>query len=178
MASKKKVDIVDKVTGSINENTNFALIKFEKTTHKTLEGLRRELKKSESKITVVKNTLFEKAINRMSQTKTDFVEISKKSFPLKEKSALLVLHGDWIEGLKGYYEKIKDNKSFSFKFGYLDQQVYDANDLVKLSKLPGKLELRAKLIGVMKNPMTRTTRALKYNMQQLVYILSQKSQQG
>ena len=56
MAHKSKVAIVDKVTQSIEQNSNFALVKFEKTTHKTLEELRRELRKSESTLQVVKNT--------------------------------------------------------------------------------------------------------------------------
>jgi large subunit ribosomal protein L10 len=178
MASKQKVDIVDSITKSIKENSNFALIKFEKTTHQTLEELRRELRKSESTLTVIKNTLFEKAINKLSQTDKDFGEMSKKAFPLKDKSALLVLHGDWIEGLKEYFGKVKDNENFSFKVGYIDNQVYGDTDLMKLAQLPGKDELRAKIIGAMKNPMVRTTRALSFNMQKLVYILSQKAQQS
>ena len=165
MAHKSKVAIVDKVTQSIQDNSNFALIKFEKTTHKTLEELRRELRKSESTIQVIKNTLFEKAINKLSQSKKEFGEMSKKAFPLKDKSALLVLHGDWIEGLKAYYDKVKENESFSFKVGMLDNQVYNDADLVKLAQLPGKDQLRAKLVGVMMNPVVRTTRALSFNMQ-------------
>jgi len=178
MPTKQKADIVDKVINSLSDNSNFALIKFEKTTHKTLEELRRELHKSDSKISVIKNTLFEKAVNKLSQSKTDFVEMSKKSFPLVDKSALLVFKGEWIEGLKAYYDKVKDNESFSFKFGYIDNKVYGSDDLVKLSQLPGKDQLRAKIIGTMKNPMVRTTRSLKFNMQKFVYILSQKAQQG
>lgn len=178
MVSQKKVAIVDKVTQSIQENSNFALVKFEKTTHKTLEELRKELRKSESTLQVVKNTLFEKAINKLSQSKKEFGDMSKKAFPLKEKSALLVLHGDWIEGLKAYYEKVKDNESFSFKVGMIDNQVYNDADLVKLAQLPGKDQLRAKLVGILKNPMSRTTRALSFNMQKFVYVLSQKAKQG
>ncbi len=178
MAHKSKVAIVDKVTQSIEQNSNFALIKFEKTTHKTLEELRRELRKSESTLQVVKNTLFEKAINKLSQSKKEFGEMSQKAFPLKEKSALLVLHGDWIEGLKGYYEKVKENESFSFKIGMIDNKVYNNDELVRLAKLPGKDQLRAKLVGVMMNPMVRTTRALSFNMQKFVYLLSAKAKQG
>lgn len=178
MANKSKVAIVDKVTQSIQENSNFALIKFEKTTHKTLEELRRELRKSESTITVIKNTLFEKAINKLSQSKKEFNDMREKAFPLKDKSALLVLHGDWIEGLKAYYEKVKENESFSFKVGMIDNQVYNNTDLVKLAQLPGKDQLRAKLVGVMMNPVVRTTRALSFNMQKLVYVLNAKAKQS
>ena len=85
------------------------------------------------------------------------------------------MKGDWAEGLKAYYEKVKTDNAFSFKFGYIDEQVYEAGDLKKLAQLPSKNELYAKILGGMKNPMVRTTRSLKYNMQKFVYILSQKS---
>ncbi len=178
MANKQKSDIVGSIINSIEDSSNFALIKFEKTTHVTLEGLRRELRKTNTKISVIKNTLFEKVVNKLSTTKKPFGEMRKKMFPLREKSALILLKGDWAEGLKAYYEKIKGDEAFSFKFGYIDEQIYDAGDLKKLAKLPGKQELFAKILGGMKNPMVRTTRSLKFNMQKFVYILSQKVQQA
>lgn len=178
MANTQKNDIVGSIIQSIEGNSNFALIKFEKTTHKTLEGLRRELKKNNTTIEVIKNTLFEKVVNKLSATKKPFGEIRKKMFPLREKSALILMKGDWAEGLKAYYEKVKADNAFSFKFGYIDEQVYDSADLKKLAQLPSKLELYAKILGGMKNPIVRTTRSLKFNMQKFVYILSQKAQQA
>jgi len=178
MANKLKSTLVDKLKQSINANSNFALVKFDKTTHKSLEELRKELKKKDTALQVVKNTLFEKTINQLSQTHKDFADVRKNVFPLKDKSAVLVFKGEWFDGLKSYYSKVKADETFSFKFGFIDNKLYQADDMVKLANLPGREELMAKMIGTMKNPMARTTRALKFNMQKLVFVLSQKSQQS
>lgn len=178
MANQQKSTLVDNLVQTITSNSNFALVKFEKTTHASLEALRNELKKNDTKFKVIKNTLFEKAINKLSEENKAFIDIRKKMFPLKDKSAVLVFTGEWIEGLKHYYTKTRDDESFSFKFGYIDNTIYAPADMVKLSNLPGRTELMGKLVGTMKNPMARTTRALTFNMQKLVYVLSQKSQQA
>jgi ribosomal protein L10 len=52
------------------------------------------------------------------------------------------------------------------------------NDMEKISKLPGKDVLVGKIIGSMKSPISRFTMGIKFNQQKLVYILSQKAQQG
>jgi large subunit ribosomal protein L10 len=178
MPNTQKSTLVDDLKQSISETSNFALIKFEKTTHKGLEALRKDLKKQNTFFKVVKNTLFEKTINKLSESEKAFTDIRKKAFPLKDKSAVLVFKGEWAEGLKNYYTKTKEDENFSFKFGYLDSTIYEQGDMVKLAQLPGKDQLMAKIIGSMKNPMARTTRALTFNMQKLVYVLTQKSQQS
>ncbi len=178
MVNTQKKDIVSSVSDILKNAQNFALIQFEKTTHKDLETLRKDLKKKDAQLQVVKNTLFEKAVNKLSEEKAEYREVREKFFPLKDKSAVIMFKGDWIDGLKTYFSQAKDNESFSFKFGLIEDNAYDAEGLKKLSQLPGKDELVAKLIGSMKNPMARTTRALTFNMQKLVYVLNQKAQQG
>ena len=175
MANLQKKSIVDSLIEAI-KNANFALITFEKTTHGSLEKLRRDLKKQDTSFKVIKNVLFEKAVNKLSQSEKAFRVISTKVLPLVNKSAILVFKGEWLDGLKKYYSIIKEDENFTFKFGYIDHELYQTNDMVRLANLPGRDQLIAKIIGSLKNPMTRTTRALTYNMQKFVYILSQKSQ--
>src|SRR3989344_4665439 len=153
MANLQKKSIVDSLIEAI-KTANFALITFEKTTHGSLEKLRRDLKKQDTSFKVIKNVLFEKAVNKLSQSEKAFRDISTKTLPLVNKSAILIFKGEWLDGLKKYYSIIKEDEN-----------------------LPGKDQLIANIIGSLKNPMTRTTRALTYNMQKFVYILSQKSQQ-
>ena len=65
MANTKKLSKLSGINDFLGQNTNFALVKFEKTTHIALESLRKQLKASESKMKVVKNSLFEKSINKL-----------------------------------------------------------------------------------------------------------------
>src|SRR5690606_4323467 len=127
---------------------------------------------------VVKNTLFEKAVNKLSEENTKYREVREKFFPLQEKSAVIIFENDWIDGLKTYFDKAKDNESFSFKFGLMENTAYDAEGMKKLSQLPAKDQLVAQLIASMKNPMARTTRALMSPMQKFVYVLNAKAKQG
>lgn len=177
MANTKKSDIVAEISESLKSGSNFALIKFEKATHKTLEDLRKQLRTSNAKINVIKNTLFEKAINKLSESEKTFTHIRQQQFPIKDRTALVVFKGDWAEGLKTYFTFSKKDEAFGFKFGRIDNTVYNDTQLVQLAQLPGKDQLVAKLIGTMKNPMARTARALTFNAQKLVYVLSQKAQQ-
>ncbi len=178
MANTKKRDIVSEISETLASGSNFALIKFEKATHKTLEDLRKKLRVSNTKINVIKNTLFEKAINKLSAKEKTFTEIRQKEFPIKDRTALVVFKGDWMDALKTFFTFTKSDEAFGFKFGRIENVVYSDTQLVQLAQLPSKDQLRAQLIGTMKNPIARTARALTFNAQKLVYILTQKAQQG
>ena len=178
MANTQKQAIVDQLLEKFGQTTNFALVRFEKTSHKALEELRNTLKKNNASLNVIKNSLFEKAINKVSSDNRSFKDLRDKAFPIKEKSAILFLREDASAGLKVLNDFAKKNDSVGFKVGIIDNVVYDAKSLERIAGLPGKDQLIAKIIGSFKSPMARTTRAMKNDMQKLVYILSQKSQQG
>lgn len=175
---QKKIDIVSSLRETMTSGGTFVLVQFEKTTHQTLEGIRKSLKKQGSKLQVIKNTLFEKTINKLAIDKPEYRALRTSVFPLKEKSAVIVFGADWVESLKSYYKQVKENESFKFKFGVIDKTVYDASGLERLAQLPSKAELVAKLLGSMQNPASRTTRALKFNAQKLVYVLHAKASQS
>lgn len=178
MANIKKLSKLNGINDFLGENSNFALVKFEKTTHIALESLRKQLRASESKLKVVKNSLFEKSINKMSQKNTQFISVSKKMFPLKDHTAVLTFGKEWNKGLSAISEFIKKDQTVDFKFGYIDQEVYDASMLKRIAQLPSREQLIAKVIGGMKSPMSHTVYALKFNMQKLVYVLDAKSKQS
>jgi len=175
MTNSQKLGTVDSFIEKLQKNSNFALIKFDKTTHQSLEALRKALKKEQSSFEVVKNTLFEKAINKLALKNKNLKDIRKNFFPLKETSALLLLGAEWNKGLNAFYQFVQKEKTLSFKFGILDSQNYDETRLTYIAQLPGKDQLMAKIIGSMKNPMSKLVYALKFNTNKFVYILSQKS---
>lgn len=176
MANQKKQTIVDQLINQFGETSNFALVKFDKTSHTAMEGLRNELRKLNTSLNVIKNSMFEKAVNKQSNQNPVFKEL-RKSFPIQEKSAILFLKDDVSAGLKAIFNFGKKDESFDFKIGIIDNVVYQGSDLKRIAQLPNKDQLIAKITGSMKSPMARTTRALTFNMQKLVYVLSQKSQQ-
>ncbi len=175
MLKQKKYTQVDLLTENLTKNTSFVLVKFDKTTHQSLESLRRDLKKTNSSLKVLKNTLFAKTINKLSSGNRLFADFRRKFLPLKEPSAILTFGADWSEGLHKISEFMQKEKTISFKLGILDNQIYESADVTRIAKLPSKKVLLANLIGSLKSPASHLTYALKFNMTKLVYILQQKS---
>ena len=57
--------------------------------------------------------------------------------------------------------QMKDNKMLSFKFGIMNGKVIDADEVKKISQLPSKEVLVAKLLSVLNGPATGLCIALK-----------------
>jgi len=175
MVSTQKKSQVETLSNVLKDKSNFLLVKIDKTTHQNLESLRRELRKVNSSFKVIKNSLFEKALNRVSDSRTLFKDLRKKFFPLREPSALITLDENWDKGLKAFYEFIKKEKTLSFKLALLDNTLYNNEETEKIAKLPSKVDLIAKIIGSLKSPMSKFVYSLKYNTNKLVYVLQEKS---
>ena len=178
MTNVKKNSQIDDLVQELESASNFALVKYEKTLHTTLETLRKDLKEGDAKLQIIKNTLFEKALRRVATKKKDLNDVAKTAFPLKENTALLSLGDDWSKGLSAFNRFSDKEKTVSFKFGFLENKAYPADQLKKIAQLPSKDVLVGKLIGTMKAPMYHLTMGMKYNMQKFVYILNAKAKQG
>jgi len=175
MANQQKKDIVASLSKTIEDSTNFALVQFEKTSHQSFEDIRKNIKKADAKIQVIKNSLFETTLKQMAQKEKNYKQIIKDHFPLQKNTAILTFKGDWADGLKKFFESVKDNEFFNFKFGYIENETYDASKLNKLATLPSKAELLAQFVGILKSPLIKTTMSMKAPMQKLVFVLNAKA---
>ena len=172
MASDNKKKQVENFISFIRDNEDFFLIDFKKISHQGLEKLRRELRANNSRLIVVKNKLFQKAVNKLTQIKSELKEFTKKSFPLRGKTALIITKKDnWAQSLKVIENLIKKSKAVDFKQGLIEKNVYDQEKLLYLAKLPSKQMLLAKLIGQLKSPISSLVRSLKYNQNRFVFVL-------
>jgi len=173
MPNQKKIEKAQTLAKLLSSKKNFLIIKFTNISHQRLEQLRKNLKEKQAKLTVIKNTLFEKALESLVNINQKFKEIKEKFFPLRENSALLIFEGDWSEALSSFYKFAKNEGTLFFKFAFLDDVVYSENDLIKLSQLPSKNELLAKIIGGLKSPSSRLVYALKFSFFRLSNVISQ-----
>ena len=175
MVNQNKIDQVESLSNTLQKSPNFILVKIEKTSHKNLEDLRRELRKNDSSVKVIKNAFFEKAINKLTPSNKIFADLRKKFFPMKEPSAIISFNESWDKGLKAFYQFSKKEKTLSFKLGLVDNQIYSAEEIKHIADLPSRGELLGKIIGSMKSPMSKFIYSLKYNTNKFVYILNAKS---
>ncbi len=178
MANLAKKTQVEELNALLSNAPHFALIKYEKTTHKSLEELRRSLKDSAAKIRVVKNTLMQKSLESQSQSRAELKDLISKAFPMKESTAVLTLGEDYAKGLKAFHTFAKKDSTLSFKAGVLDNTIYLAPELQKIATLPGKDELIAKVIGGLKSPSSKLVYALKFNITKLTLVLKERSKQA
>lgn len=178
MVNQDKKTQVDSLTTKLEANKNFLIAKIDKTSHQNLELLRRELRKASSTIKVVKNSYFEKAVNKLASKNKSYMDLKKNFLPLNSSSMIVFLDNAWDKGLKAFYEFTQKEKSLSFKLSLLDNTVYGDADTTKIAKLPGRDQLVAKILGSMQAPTSKFVYSLKYNTSKLVYILQAKSKQG
>jgi len=180
MKNQKKLSQLNVVSDFLKKSDNFALFKFEKTKHTSLEGLRKELRKSGATVKIVKNTIFTKSINKLAAEKEhgDLRPFQKMAKTLKENTALVSLGKDWSLGMNAFAKIAKTDKSIALKLGFLDKTSYDAATMEKISNLPSKVELMAKIIGSMKSPTANFIRSIKFPMQKFVMVINAKVKKG
>lgn len=176
MVNQKKINQAKLYQELLKKSPNFVLIGFKTISHQNLEKLRKELKKNNAFLKVIKNTIFEKAINGILNKNKILKEIKKNFFPLKENSALLTFKNlDYLNGLKTFFNNLKIDKNLYFKFGLLDNKIYESQKLIEISQLPSRNELLQKIIFLIKKPTFNFNNALKYNILKLINLLKQKS---
>lgn len=177
MPNQKKIKALSELIEKIKQAPHFVLVNFEKTSHQKLEELRKSLNRLENNASlacrqtgfkVIKNSLFKIAAKRIKKEKLAEDEV------LKGHSALLTLPKDWSSSLSVFYQFAKSQGGLSFKIGIIDNQVYQKQELIKLSELPSKSALIAKLAFVLKSPQIKTIYAMKFNMIKLINIIKNK----
>ncbi len=87
-------------------------------------------------------------------------------------TATIVAYSDEIAPIK---EIAESNKNFgipTFKFGFFDETFMGPADVDRLSKIPGKDVLRAKVVGSLNSPLYGIVSVLSGNLRNLVYALN------
>lgn len=139
MKRAEKAKIIDDLhqkaeKASIALATDFKGLKVEE-----MNELRVKLREGNVDYQVVKNTLGRLALQDSSH------EVIKDE--LKECCALAFGYDDPVVAAKMLVDYTKKNKKFAIRFGSLQGKYLSAEDITELSKLPGREELIAKVLG-------------------------------
>lgn len=118
---------------------------------------------------VVKNTLMKKSVEG-----TDKETIA----PLFKGNSAIAFHDeDPAAPAKVLTDYVKENPKLVLKGAWLDGNLLDENGVKALSTLPGKDELRAKLLSVFQGSGTRVVRLLSAAPTSFVQVLRAREQQ-
>jgi large subunit ribosomal protein L10 len=112
-----------------------------------LQQLKRALRATESEYLVTKKTLVEKALG---QLKYDGVDV----YGMEGSMGLVLSHGDVYAAAKELYKFAKDNKALVLFGAWTDGHFVSHDDLIAMATLPTRDELLARLLGMLKYPMS------------------------
>jgi len=135
---------------------------------KAQQELKKTLKNVGSNMFVAKNTLLKLAGESSNLPKEAFED----KF-LSGQTAVVISEKDPVIPVQILGKFIKDNNIMAFKSGVVEGSFQDSESLTKISKLPGKQELQANVIGAIAAPMYALVGSLNTPAQKLLYILSE-----
>jgi len=132
----------------------------------TVTDLRNQFRKAQCEYKVYKNTLVKLAVKG---TKMEGI-----SQHLEGPTAIIFSWESPSAPAKVATKFAKDSEKFVVKGGYFEGSVLDAKGVEGLATMPGKDELRAKLLATFMAPATDLVRTLNAGVQNFVYLLSAK----
>ena len=128
------------------------------------ESLRKAFNKLDTKISVVKNSLLQKATKD-----TDFEEHFAQ---LKGETAVALLNDNYVEAAKSFMDIKKESPVFDIKFGYIDGNIITIQQLESISKLPSREVLIGQFLSVLNQPIVKFLYAAKSIPSSLVNVLN------
>jgi large subunit ribosomal protein L10 len=161
----QKEDIAQKITDKLSRSKSVVFADYQGLTMVHLGELRNQLREAGAEFTVTKNNLLKIALANNQMT----IDPSLLTGPV----ATLFAYEDEVAPLKALVKALKDAQKGSIKGGLMEGEFLDQYSLNKLSQLPSKDELRAKVVGSLGAPLYDVVGVLQANLRNLVYALDQ-----
>lgn len=134
-----KIELAKAISQSISESDGFAICSFQGLTVAAVNQLRAGLFEVNAKAHVVKNRILKNALHQNN--------ISSMDDCLKESTMIVFGREDSLAALRVLGKFAKDNSELSFKAGIVSGTEYSKQEIIELSKLPGRIELIAMVAG-------------------------------
>jgi len=163
---EKKQQVVAELSEKLEKAKALVFTNYQGLTHRQIEDLKKKIKPLEAELSVTKNTLLKRALDKSGDLKV--IEDEKS---LDQPTATIFIYNDLIAPLKELAKVIKELALPSIKFGILDKKMITAEQILKLSSLPPREVLIAQLLGSMKSPITGLVFVLNSNIQKLAMTL-------
>lgn len=167
MDRSSKQAVVDELKELIVGKTSVVLTDYKGLTVAQMYELRREFDKVGAGYRVVKNTLAKLAIK---DTPYEFLSEELRG------TIGIAYSDDAVAPAKVLAKFGQEFKNLTVKVGYLDGKKLQPEDLEALSKLPGKDELRAKLLSVFNAPATKLVGVFAAAPRDFVAVLNARAQ--
>lgn len=165
MLSKSvKKEIVKEFNEKFKSNSYLFVVEYKGLTVKEIEGLRRNLKKAKANLKVIKNSLL-----KIASHDTDVEKIQDL---FNGPTAVAVCKEDPVSVAKVFTDSLKVLPVLKLKGGVVEGRVVDANEIIKLSKLPSREVLFSQLLGLLSSPISNFMGTLIELQRRLLYALN------
>lgn len=162
---QRKTDLVKDISEKLGKAKALVLTDYTGVTHKQLEELRKNLKKVEAELTIVKNRLFKIALKENHKTIDDTF--------LNGSTAALFAYQDEVAPLKELVKFFKtSNLTDKLKTGLLGEQVLTTDEINRFATLPTREILLSQLVRQLQAPIYGLHNALSWNLKKLVWTLN------
>src|SRR5271154_1564439 len=165
----KKTEQVEKLGKDLQNVSSLIVTTYNKLTVAQDYELRKTLRSSGAKYTVVKNTLAE-----LASKGTKAEEVLKD---LSGVTSIAYTAGDPVALAKALSKYAKDNPEFTFKAGVVEGRVVSINEIKALATMPSKEELYAKLLFLINAPAQRLVTVMNAVGRNLAVVVDQGVQQ-
>ncbi len=161
----QKEQIVAELAEHLKKMNALVLTSFSGLTASAEGALRRTCEAQAVKYVVVKQTLFQKALE---------VAGVKAELPFEGNVSALFAFEDAISPAKILKDFLRVQKEkIKILGGILEGRLISSSDVVELGKLPGRNELLSRLVGAIRSPLSGLVGVLSGNTRKLVFVLSQ-----
>ncbi len=164
MPKPEKIQKVEELYEKMSKANALIFTDFKGLTVADLTELRSKIRPLQAEYRVVKNTLALRAI--------------QKAYPDKNldgffvgPTAITYCYDDPFGVLKALVDYAKDHELLKFKGGIIDGEIYSAEEIKELAKLPPKEVILSQVIGGLAAPLTSLVWSLKWPVNKLVWTL-------
>jgi large subunit ribosomal protein L10 len=171
LTKTKKDDVVAEVAALLATSKLTVAAKYQGTTVKAMQELRRSAKSNGTIVKVVKNRLVIKALQQSERY---------KKAPVNELTSMLVYAfnaEDEVAPAQALATFAKKNPTIEFVGAYTaDGQFIDAQDVKALAALPNKEQLRGMLVGTLAAPLSGFVNVLAGNVRGVLNVLNARAE--
>lgn len=149
---EQKQQVVAELAERIQGSVAGIIVDYKGITVEDDTKLRKELRESGVKYTVVKNTLIKRAAEKAGLSGIDDV--------LNGTSAIATSADDYVAAARILQKFADGHENFKVKTGYLDNEVISLEKIQSLAKLPSREVLLANVLGAFQAPIASFARAV------------------
>lgn len=166
MRAEKQL-LLDEIKEQINESPSFVIMSYQGLTANLANDLRNKVANVGGNVEVLGKRILLKAASEQG--------ISLDLEQLVGHIGVVFTGEDAVTTTKAVYQFSKDNGDIlKVIAGRFDSKIYSAEDVKKLSELPGKDEMRAQFLGLLEAPMSQTLSTMEALVCSVIYCLSNK----